>query len=372
LPQDEIFKAITGCVLEDLTDNVGNLKTQGWKKSGLPRAIQNLASLFRQVQHVSTEVLAAYGGHNPFSSWHALKHHLAAYVTSLGTKRDPAILWKATPSKLVATGRAVFVEYDTQNGNASLSQPPQAGPVAIDPDNLKRDCFAGCFLIFASHPTKLEETLTKKLSRFTVDPITSLPSCARIVLMQAVVVEFFIKKQKGAQHYKSNHQTLVEVSAGFVSHVFPQQKQFSDNRKHVGILARRMAGLVLRTDIDSYDSLWEEVSKDPSKSKSLNHEIYILATKNLRPPSELQHAKNIVDAWLPPDRMDPSSRALHNIQVEACVDHSNQQALATLVLAGYGIISEPYLDLIKNTRTTLRQLANNRAQAGQRWDQMIG
>jgi hypothetical protein len=190
--------------------------------------------------------------------------------------------------------------------------------------------------------------------------------------MQAVVVEFFIKKQKGAQHYKSNHQTLVEVSAGFVSHVFPQQKQFSDNRKHVGILARRMAGLVLRTDIDSYDSLWEEVSKDPSKSKSLNHEIYILATKNLRPPSELQHAKNIVDAWLPPDRMDPSSRALHNIQVEACVDHSNQQALATLVLAGYGIISEPYLDLIKNTRTTLRQLANNRAQAGQRWDQMIG
>jgi hypothetical protein len=68
----------------------------------------------------------------------------------------------------------------------------------------------------------------------------------------------------------------------------------------------------------------------------------------------------------------PSSRALHNIQVEACVDHSNQQALATLVLAGYGIISEPYLDLIKNTRTTLRQLANNRAQAGQRWDQMIG
>jgi hypothetical protein len=128
-------------------------------------------------------------------------------------------------------------------------------------------------------------------------------------------------------------------------------------------LARRMAGLVLRTDIDSYDSLWNEVSKDTSQSKQPNHEIYIRATKNLRPPSELQHAQNIVEAWLPTERMDPTSRALHNIQVEACDSYPNQQALATLVLAGYGIISEEYLTLIKNTRASLRQLITELRQA---------
>jgi hypothetical protein len=365
LTQDEIFKAITGSVLKDLTDHV-NLASQGWKKSGLPRAIQLLASLFRQVQNVSAEVLAAYGGQNPFSSWHALKHHLAAYVTSLGHSDDPAILWKATPSKLAATGRAVIVEYDTPNGSASLSQPPQAGPVAssIDPDNIKRDCFAGCFLIFEADQTLLQQTLSGKLTEQVITVAgTTTPlncprtlNCPRIVFMQAVVVEFFSKKQQGARRHKSNRETLDEVSAGFVSHVFPRQKQFSDNRKHVGISAKILDKLMSRTDIDSYDSLWEEVSKDPSKAQKPNHAVYILATKNLRPPSELQDAKNIVDAWLPADRMDPTSRELHKIQVEACVNHVNQQALATLVLAEYGIISEQYLDLIKNTRTSLRQL----------------
>jgi hypothetical protein len=367
LSQDEISKVMTGSILNDLTDNV-NLHKQGWSKSGLPRAIQILASLFRQVQDVSTEVLAAYGDQNPFSTWHALKHHLAAYVTSLGCSEDPAILWKATPSKLHATGRAVIVEYDTPNGSASLSQPPQAGPVArnINPDSIKKDSFAGCFLIFECHPTfTLHQTLTGKLAEqdITDAEITTLLNCGRIVFMQAVVVEFFSKKQQGVQELKSSRDTLGEVSAGFVSHVFPLPKQFSENRKQVGFSMRKLDGLMLRTDIDSYDSLWNEVSKDTSQSKQPNHEIYIRATKNLRPPSELQHAQNIVEAWLPTERMDPTSRALHNIQVEACDSYPNQQALATLVLAGYGIISEEYLTLIKNTRASLRQLITELRQA---------
>jgi hypothetical protein len=352
-----------------------NLTSQGWNKSGLPRAIQLIASLFRQVPNVSTEVLAAYGDQNPFSSWHPLKHHLAAYVTSLGCSedgiKDPAILWKSVPSKLVATGRAVLAEYDTQGGARSLSQPPQAGPVAssIDPDNIKRDSFCACFLIFGAKQTKhtraLQAILNRKLGvqgiPANADP-TELHQCSRIVFMQAVVVEFFINKQQGAKPQKSNYQTLKEVSAGFVSHVFPKKRQFVCNRKHVGISAQTLERL-WKSDIDSYDSLWNEVSKEDSPSSVVNHNIYILATKNLRPPSELKDAKNIVHAWLPPDRMDPQSRALHNIQVDACVNHSNQQALATFVLAGYGIISEQYLGIIENTRTTLRQLITDLRQA---------
>jgi hypothetical protein len=367
LSQDEIFTVITGSMLKDLTDIV-NLASQGWKKSGLPRAIQILASLFRQVQHVSTEVLAAYGDQNPFSDWQALKHHLAAYVTSLGHSQDPAILWKATPSKLAATGRAVIVEYDTPNGTASLSQPPQAGPVAsnINPDSIKRDCFAAFFLIFNMCPTlTLQQTLTRKLAEQGItDAETAKPlNCGRIMFMQAVVVEFFSQKQQGVPRYTSSRQTLGEVSVGFLSHVFPRRNPFSENRKHVGIPTKTLDGLMSRTDIDSYDSLWNEVSKDPSKLKHLHHDIYIRATKNLRPPSELERASNITHAWLPTQRMDPTSRALHNIQVEACANYPHQQALATLVLAGYGIISEEYLTLIKNTRASLRQLITELRQA---------
>jgi hypothetical protein len=367
LSQDEISKVITGSVLNKLSDRV-NTDCQGWRKSGLPHAIQLLVSLFGQVPSVSAEVLAAYGDQDPFLSWHALKHHLAAYVTSLGRSEDPAFLWKSMPSKLIATGRAVIVEYDTPNGSASLSQPPQAGPVAssIDPDNIQKDSFAGCFLIFQTDQTlTLQQTLTGKLRERGIPDAGSykLLNCARIVLMQAVVVEFFSKKQQGAQQHKSNRETLVEVSAGFISHVFPKPRQFSENRKYVGISAKKLDGLMLRTDIDSYDSLWKEVSEDPSKSTHLNHDIYILATKNLRPPSELQRATNIVDAWLPAERMESKSREMHNIQVEACVNHSDQQALATFVLAGYGIISEQYLAIIENTRTNLRRLITELRQA---------
>jgi hypothetical protein len=323
--------------------------------------------LFRQVTNVSTEVLAANGGRNPFSSWFALKHHLAAHVISLGTKEDPAILWKSTPSKLVATGRAVLAEYDTQAGASSLSRPLQAGHdvAMIDPDKIKRDCFAGCFLIFSvknQDLTPLKTLLTSKLGEHGITNAvpTELHHCARIVFMQAVVVEFLINnKQQGSKQQKSNYQTLNEVSAGFVSHIFPKRGQFANQRKQVGISAETLERLWKR-DIDSYESLWSELSKD---SLLICPNIYILATKNLRPPSELKDAKNIVDAWLPPDRMDPQSRALHNIQVEACVNHSNQQALATLVLAGYGIISQQYLGIIENTRTTLRQLITDLRQA---------
>jgi hypothetical protein len=348
-----------------LTDNV-NLTSQGWNKSGLPRAIQLIASLFRQVTNVSTEVLAANGSRNPFSSWLALKHHLAAHVISLGTKEDPAILWKSVPSKLVATGRAVLAEYDTQGGARSLSRPLQAGHdvAMIDPDKIKRDCFAGCFLIFSvknQDLTPLKTLLTSKLEEQGIPNVvpTELHHCSRIVCMQAVVVEFLINKQQGSKQQKSNYQTLIEVSAGFVSHIFPRKGQFANQRKQVGISAETL-GRLWKSDIDSYDSLWDELSMD---SSLICINIYILATKNLRPPSELKDAKNIVDAWLPPDRMDPQSRALHNIQVEACVNHSNQQALATLVLAGYGIISEQYLGIIENTRTTLRQLITDLRQA---------
>jgi hypothetical protein len=367
LSLDEIFKVITGCVVNNLTDSV-NLKSQGWKRSGLPLAIQILARLFQKVDNVSPEVLDAYGDQNPFSSWHALKHHLAAYVTSLGGSEDPAILWRAMPSKLVATGMAVIVEYDTLNGSASLSQPPQAEPVAssMAPDIMKRDSFAGCFLIFC-HPTAFLQTLTGKLEEqgITVDATTKLHNCARIVLMQAVVVEFFINKKKQLRHVKtkrSSHKTLVAVSAGFVGHVFPLQKQLVENRKNLGLSSTRLDKVMWKDAIDSYDSLWNEVSKDPGLT-SLHHELYILATKNLRPPSELERAETIVDAWLPEDRMDSTSKALHEIQVDACLNYSNQQALATVVLAGYGIISEQYLDLIKNTRTTLRQLITQLRQA---------
>jgi hypothetical protein len=370
LSQDDIFRVITGCVLKDLNDNVGNLNKQGWSKSGLPRAIQVLASLFRQVQDVSTEVLAAYGHQNPFSSWHALKHHLAAYVTSLGTREDPAILWKAMPSKLHATGRAVFVEYDTLNGSFSLSQAPQASPVAIDPDKIRKDAFAGCFLIFSNNNQPLTvQTLKDRLIEQgipSIDPITVLSSCAKIVLMQAVVVEFFTKKQRGAIKLHSNYDALKDVSAGFIACVFPQKQQFTENRRKVGISATKLDGL-LKTDIDSYEGLWNEMSRG-SQLTRVEHHIYTLATQNLRPASELQHDMNITHAWLPTERMDPTSRALHNIQVDACVIHSDQRALATLVLAGFGIISEPYLDLINNTRTTLRQLITDLRQAEVRTD----
>jgi hypothetical protein len=366
LSQDEICTVITGSMLKDLTDIV-NLNNQGWNKSGLPRAIQIIASLFQQVQHVSTEVLAAYGDHNPFSSWHALKHHLAAYVTSLGRREDPAILWKAPPSKLVATGKAVIVIYDTPNGSASLSQPPQAGPIAsnIDPDSITRDCFAGCFLIFNTSPTlPLQQTLTGKLAEqgITDAETTTFLNCGRIMFMQAVVVEFFCQKQQGAQAHKTGCPELGEVSAGFLSHVFPQRKQFVENRKYVAIANKTLNRLMLRTDIDSYDSLWNEVSKVKS-NWPLKHDVYIRATKYLLPPSELERASNIRDAWLPTARMDPTSRALHKIQVEACANYPQQQALATLVLAGYGIISEEYLTLIKNTRASLRQLITELRQA---------
>jgi hypothetical protein len=68
-----------------------------------------------------------------------------------------------------------------------------------------------------------------------------------------------------------------------------------------------------------------------------------------------------MDAWLPPNRMGATSSALHKIQGDACcVNHSN---IATLVVAGYGIISQQYLDLIKNRRAKLRQLITELRQA---------
>jgi hypothetical protein len=70
--------------------------------------------------------------------------------------------------------------------------------------------------------------------------------------MQAVVVEFFIKKKTGAKHLESSHQTDAWRHQQALSRAFPPtEKRFAENRRKRWNFGKRLRGSS-KDDIDSY------------------------------------------------------------------------------------------------------------------------
>ena len=332
-------------------------------------------TLFRRVVGVSEEVLAAHGGENPFSSMRALKHHLAYCVGSLGTNEDPAFLWHATPSKLIATGKTRIIKYDTQIGEASLAQPLQQGQETANHVGqcvCRKDAFVDCFLTLYGNSLVdgLLQSLSLELQKkdHVVPDQTLLPpcfKCANIVLMRGYVFQFF--KNQGSTSGCSLGGLETET-AEFSLNVWPslakRKTYLQEHRKHFRINTVAWIKLRSETTINTYDALWERFkiimqnNKDPDEELEREQlHIYRLATRTLRPPSELKNAANIMEASLPLDQMEPCDKAMHAIQEQA-VDEDNH-ALATMVLATTGAFSDAYLNHIKCLRAQLNALTEN-------------
>ena len=110
---------------------------------------------------------------------------------------------------------------------------------------------------------------------------------------------------------------------------------------------------ILEKKLSDWQSITNFILNEKTDSmRSLTKQLLELATKYMKSPPDLQEVETLGDEWSH-DTFDEGEKVLLEIQREYC--HSNGKLqLASLIVAGHGIICSEYLDCVKNLRITIR------------------
>ncbi|CAJ1947430.1 unnamed protein product [Cylindrotheca closterium] len=310
-----------------------------WAKAGYSFLLRFIKTLFDKLSDPA-EVTSSYYGQNPFATWFAFKHYLAAAVANVpqATCHNQPFLWNTMPSKLEASWTMRIVEYNVQAGLVSVrnSQLPQARSSSEDADQPKRDKFVATFLNVQTG------YYTEELARvLPPDVSNSVPAChnvTHIFLLQAAI--FWICKNQGGDA-KCDKDIIAQI--GFAPSVWVKKESKKSMDKlfttHLDIPLRLIDGHLMDGQANwDYSQLYVKLKSLGSKDK-LKPDLFDHAIKQLKPPKDIcnPRVRSLSDAWIHLGDMDAVSSNLLDIQQRAL--QVKQYGVALSVYSCYGIAS---------------------------------
>ena len=337
--------------MEELSDITvpGRPVPSDWAKAGYSFLLRFIKTLLEKLSD-PPEVTSSFYGRNPFATWSAFKHYLAAAVATVpqATGHNQIFLWHTMPSKLTASWTMQNVEYNVQAGLLSLrnSQLPQTKSSSEDADQPKRDEFAATFLhVRTDYRIELARELT------ILETSNSVPNCHNVVhtfLLQAAI--FWICKNQGSDA-KCDKDVISQI--GFAPFVWIKKSKKSMAKlftTHLHIPLKDINGQLMKGKGNwDYLQLYTKLESLGTKGK-LKRELFDHAIRQLKPPGDVCNpsVRSLSDAWIHLEDMDAVSSSLIGIQQRALGE--KRYGVALVVYSCYGIASAELFLYIEGLR----------------------
>jgi hypothetical protein len=326
-----------------------------------------LSELCKKITVVSSDVMEEFNG-NPFHNLKVFQHFLAAKVASLGDTdghaNDPTFLFHTEYSQLrmrpSSSASCIIVNYSSGIARQNLKSPPQkkqdVTPV------IARNCFFGAFLHIKNKQKFLgtinaciDECMGHNASNFKKQYKDQMAMGQKvqtnhIILLQAYILFFY--RNKGTPLCPS-HGVDLSLYSELVEVIFPSNSNIKDANKKIGFrLDEYRMSLTKLTEAPDLTSLKVKIKE---WHWGVSDELVDVATRFLKPPSQLSTSPHHEEAWVQPAATDEVFHTLAKIQEEkAGIGFADvtkgDVAIASAICSMTGFLSGPFITLIKDMK----------------------